>query len=241
MASRHTRDDPPDNFIPIAEDTGLIVQIGEWVLRTACRQAAEWLRAGLGPHCIAVNLSGVQIERSDIVATVSRVLAETGLPPECLELEITETYIMRQAEQNVRVLEGLRALGVSLAIDDFGTGQSSLSYLKRLPVDKLKIDRSFVADLPHGENAAAITRAIVAMGHSLRLNVLAEGVETAEQAAFLKDLECEEGQGYYLGRPMDAARFEMQMGQVGPWSTVPRPFHSGIFKRARHGAIRKST
>ena len=199
---------PPDKFIPIAEDTGLIVPIGEWVLYVACRQASAWLRSGRGAYRVAVNLSGVQIERCNIVATVDRVLAETGLPPQYLELEVTETYVMRHAQQSIRILEGLRALGVTLAIDDFGTGQSSLAYLKRLPLDKLKIDRSFITDIPHGENEAAITRAIVALGHSLRLKVLAEGIETQEQAAFLKELQCEEGQGYYYGRPMDADSLE---------------------------------
>lgn len=199
----------PDKFIPIAEDSGLIIAIGEWVLHTACQQAKAWLDAGYGLQRMAVNLSGVQIERSDILATVTRVLSETGLPPEHLELEITETYIMRQAHRNIRVMEDLRGLGVALAIDDFGTGQSSLSYLKRLPVNTLKIDRSFVMDIPRDSNDVAITRAILALGHSLRLTVLAEGVETSEQAEFLKDLECDEAQGYYYSRPVDAASFQM--------------------------------
>ncbi|GAB4255975.1 MAG: hypothetical protein Kow0065_04470 [Methylomicrobium sp.] len=201
----------PDKFIPIAEDSGLIIAIGEWVLLTACRQAKQWLDAGLEFQSIAVNLSGAQIERSDILATVRRVLAKTGLPPRCLELEITETYIMKQAKRNIGVMEGLRALGVSLAIDDFGTGQSSLGYLKRLPVDKLKIDRSFVMDIPQDGNDIAITRAILALGHSLKLTVLAEGVETAEQAAFLKELKCDEAQGYYFSRPLDAESFRTRL------------------------------
>lgn len=197
----------PDKFIPIAEESGLIVAIGEWVLSAACSQAKAWLDAGYAFKQVAVNLSGAQIERSDILATVGNVLATTGLPPQHLELEITETYIMRQAKQNVRIMEELRALGVSLAIDDFGTGQSSLSYLKRLPVDKLKIDRSFVMDIPQDSNDMAITRAILALGHSLKLTVLAEGVETAEQAAFLNELKCDEVQGYYYSRPLDAESF----------------------------------
>lgn len=204
----------PTRFIPVAEDTGLIVEIGEWVLRTACRQAAAWTAEGLAPHRLAVNLSGVQIERSDVVSTVAEILHETGLPPAALELEVTETYVMRKAKQSVRVLEGLRDLGVGLAIDDFGTGHSSLAYLQRLPVDKLKIDRSFVTDLPDGESQAAIARAVIALGHSLRLKVLAEGVETAEQARFLKEQGCDEVQGYLYGRPVEAealrARLEAQ-------------------------------
>lgn len=199
---------PPDRFIPIAEDSGLIVPIGAWVLQEACRQAKAWLDEGVPLERIAVNLSGVQIQRGDIVATVCRILTETGLPPERLELEITETYIMRQAERDIRVLEQLRDYGVNLAIDDFGTGQSSLGYLKRLPVDKLKIDRSFVMDIPQDADDAAITRAIVALGHSLRLRVLAEGVETPEQVAFLKELGCDAAQGYYYSKPIDAAAFE---------------------------------
>lgn len=200
---------PPDRFIPISEDSGLIVAIGEWVLQSACRQTKKWLDAGLDFRRMAVNLSGVQMERGDILATVKRILAETGLPAEHLELEITETYIMQQTQRNIRVMEELRALGVALAIDDFGTGQSSLGYLKRLPVDKLKIDRSFVLDIPQDSNDMAITRAILALGHSLHLTVLAEGVETLEQLAFLKELNCDEVQGYYYSRPVDAESFEL--------------------------------
>jgi predicted signal transduction protein with EAL and GGDEF domain len=195
---------PPAKFIPVAEDTGLIVEIGEWVLETAARQVAEWLSEGLGPHRLAVNLSGVQIERGDVVAVVGKILRDTGLPPASLELEVTETYVMRKAKQSVRVLEGLRDLGVAIAIDDFGTGHSSLAYLQRLPVDKLKIDRSFVTDLPLGESQAAIARAVIALGHSLRLQVLAEGVETVEQANFLREHGCDEVQGFFYGRPVEA-------------------------------------
>ncbi len=198
----------PDRFIPIAEDSGLIVPIGEWMLATACHQAKAWLDAGHPLERIAVNLSGVQLQRGDLVAMVSQILIETGLPAEMLELEITETFIMRQAERDIRVLEELRAQGVKLAIDDFGTGQSSLGYLKRLPVDKLKIDRSFVMDIPEDGDDVAITRAIIALGHSLRLKVLAEGVETSEQEAFLKALGCDGVQGFYYSRPVDVAAFE---------------------------------
>jgi EAL domain-containing protein (putative c-di-GMP-specific phosphodiesterase class I) len=210
MRWRHAErgDIPPASFIAIAEETGLILRLGEWALRAACGQAMEWARKGCGLRRIAVNISGVQIERSDIVGLVGDVLAETGLPPEFLELEITETYVMRQAQQNVQVLDALRAFGLSLAIDDFGTGQSSLAYLKRLPVNKLKIDRSFVADLPRGENEAAIARAIVALGHSLHLNVLAEGIETLAQAQCLAEMGCEEAQGFLFSRPLGASAME---------------------------------
>ncbi|MCW2314501.1 diguanylate cyclase (GGDEF)-like protein/PAS domain S-box-containing protein [Rhodoblastus acidophilus] len=199
---------PPDKFIAIAEECGLIVPLGEWALRAACRQGEEWRRAGLGPHRIAVNMSGLQLERADFVATVARILAETGLPPDWLELEVTETYVMRQPEKSARALEGLRALGIALSIDDFGAGQSSLAYLKRLPVQSLKIDRSFITDLPFGENEAAITRAIIALGHSLHLKVLAEGVETPAQADFLRGLGCDQAQGYFYSRPVDVENMQ---------------------------------
>lgn len=197
----------PDKFIPIAEESGLIVPIGEWALRSVARQAKAWLEQGKPVQRIAVNVSGAQIERSDLFACVEQVLNETGLPAQHLELEITETYIMRQAQRSIQAMEDLRALGVTLAIDDFGTGQSSLSYLKRLPVDKLKIDRSFVMDIPKDSNDMAITKAILALGHSLRLTVVAEGVETAEQLAFLRELCCDEVQGFYFSRPLAAEDF----------------------------------
>jgi diguanylate cyclase (GGDEF)-like protein/PAS domain S-box-containing protein len=213
---------PPDEFIPIAEETGLIISLGEWALREACRQTMEWMRKGLGLHRVAVNVSGVQIENSDFVETVADILMETGLPSEYLELEITETYIMRRAEQNAKALDSLRAFGLSLAIDDFGAGQSSLAYLKRLPVNKLKIDRSFIADLHAGENGAAITRAIVALGHSLHLKVLAEGIETCFQAQFLKELGCDDGQGYLFARPVNADGMEGIFLRLGATEPVTR-------------------
>jgi len=199
---------PPGKFIAIAEESGLIVPLGEWALREACQQAERWRQAGLGPHRIAVNMSGLQLERADFVATVAHILQETGLPSDWLELEVTETYVMRQPEKSARALEGLRELGVALSIDDFGAGQSSLTYLKRLPVHTLKMDRSFIADLPFGEDEAAIARAIVALGHSLRLQVLAEGIETPAQAEFLRGLGCDQGQGYFFSRPIDAESLE---------------------------------
>jgi diguanylate cyclase (GGDEF)-like protein/PAS domain S-box-containing protein len=205
----------PTQFIAIAEESGLIVPLGAWALREACRQGQAWRQAGFGPHRIAVNMSGLQLERVDFVETVARILAETGLPPNWLELEVTETYVMRQPEKSARALEGLRALGVALSIDDFGAGQSSLAYLKRLPVQSLKIDRSFITDLPFGENEAAITRAIVALGHSLHLKVLAEGVETPAQADFLRGLGCDQAQGYFYSRPVDAAHLERVLPRTG--------------------------
>jgi diguanylate cyclase (GGDEF)-like protein/PAS domain S-box-containing protein len=195
----------PDRFIPLAEDTGLIQPIGVWVLRTACKQMKQWLDQGLPLEHVAVNLSGVQILRGGIVTTVWQVLQETGLAPQHLELEITESVIMEHAEETIRVLDELRELGVTLAIDDFGTGYSSLSYLKRFPIDTLKVDRSFVQDIPDDANDAAIIRAVIALGRSLQLDIVAEGVETAEQQAFLLQEGCATAQGYLFSKPVPAS------------------------------------
>lgn len=194
----------PDRFITLAEETGLIQPIGVWVLRTACRQMKQWLDLGLALEHVAVNLSGVQILRGGIVGTVQQVLQETGLEPQYLELEITESVIMGHAEETIRVLDELRALGVTLAIDDFGTGYSSLSYLKRFPIDTLKVDRSFVRDIPDDVNDAAIIRAVIALGRSLKMEIVAEGVETAEQQAFLLQEGCTTAQGYLFSKPVPA-------------------------------------
>ncbi|TCS71904.1 PAS domain S-box-containing protein/diguanylate cyclase (GGDEF)-like protein [Sulfuritortus calidifontis] len=191
----------PDRFISIAEDTGLIIDIGEWVLHEACRQARQWLDQGIALENIAVNVAGPQIQRSDFVATVRRVLGETRLPPDRLEIEVTEGLVMDQAESTVAVLKQLSDLGIFLSIDDFGTGYSSLAYLKRLPIDRLKIDRSFVRDLPMDEEDAAITRAVIALADSLGLRTIAEGVENEAQVALLNKLGCQQAQGYFYGRP----------------------------------------
>jgi diguanylate cyclase (GGDEF)-like protein len=193
----------PADFIPLAEETGLIVPLGEWVLRTACRQAVAW-----PPLKMAVNLSPAQFRQSDLVDVVARVLEETGLEPRRLELEITEGILLRDTEATVRTLLAIKELGVRVAMDDFGTGYSSLSYLHRFPFDKLKIDRSFIRDLDSGENAAAIVRAIVHLGHSLGMTANAEGVETGAQADFLRTEGCEEVQGYHLSPPLPAAELE---------------------------------
>jgi diguanylate cyclase (GGDEF)-like protein/PAS domain S-box-containing protein len=198
---------PPDRFIPIAEDSGLIIELGEQVLREACLQARRWLDAGIEFETIGVNVAGPQLQHSDFVAMVSRVLAETGLPAAHLDLEMTETFIMKNADVTFGLLNELRALGVKLSIDDFGTGYSSLAYLKRLPIDRIKLDRSFIKDLPGDEEDAAITRAVASLSISLGLRLVAEGVETAAQLQFLHDLGCHEVQGYFFGRPVPAAEF----------------------------------
>jgi EAL domain-containing protein (putative c-di-GMP-specific phosphodiesterase class I) len=192
---------PPAQFIQLAEETGLIVPIGEWVLKTACAQNKAWQLAGWAPVRVAVNLSPRQFAHENLLEDVARVLKETGLDPVFLELEITESVVMRNPEQAVILLNRLKAFGIHLSIDDFGTGYSSLNYLKRFPLDTLKIDRTFIKDLPGDADDAAITQAIIAMAHSLRLGVVAEGVETAEQLSFLRDYECDEIQGYYFSKP----------------------------------------
>jgi diguanylate cyclase (GGDEF)-like protein/PAS domain S-box-containing protein len=192
----------PLRFIPLTEETGLIVPLGEWVLRTACMQFKSWLDQGLPIHTLAVNLSSRQFQQRDLVERIRAILDETGLPATHLELEITESAIMEHGEQAIETLHALKALGLALSIDDFGTGYSSLAYLKRFPVDKLKIDRSFIRDIPNDQNDMEITATIVAMARNLHLKVLAEGVETPEQLAFLRDQHCDAYQGYLFSRPV---------------------------------------
>ena len=199
---------PPDQFITVAEECGLILELGRWVLEHACRQGRRWLRAGFALDRVAVNLSPAQFAFQDLVEEVDDILEETGFPPERLELEITESTLMRDQRGAVDTLRSLHELGISVALDDFGTGYSSLSYLKRFPLDKVKIDRSFVQDLPHDPDSAAITRTIISLGKTLRLKVLAEGVETAEQCAFLLREGCDEAQGYLFSRAVTAEELE---------------------------------
>ena len=194
----------PAQFIPLAEETGLIVPIGRWVLRTACAQAAAWRREGLPELRVAVNLSARQFADETLIDDIAAALQEAGLPAECLELEITESMVMQNPERAVTTLTRVRDLGISVAIDDFGTGYSSLGYLKRFPIDTVKIDRSFIKDLPHDADDAAITRAVIAMAGSLHIRVIAEGVETRDQLEFLRAHDCDECQGYYLSRPLPA-------------------------------------
>ena len=193
---------PPDKFIRIAENSGLIVPIGEWVLRTACSQARKWQDEGLPTVSVAVNVSAVQFRQEGFRKLIDRVLRETGLAPEYLELELTESLLLSNADVTLSVLRGLKAMGLKLAIDDFGTGYSSFSYLKHFPVSKLKIDRSFVREVAVNPDDAAITTAIISMAKSLNLKVIAEGVEDEAQMSFLRAHQCDEIQGYYFSKPL---------------------------------------
>lgn len=196
---------PPDKFIPVAENCGLIIPIGEWVLRTACAQARQWQDEGHRAVPIAVNVSAVQLLQEGFLELVKRVIQQTGLQPEYLELELTESVLLSNADVSFPVLQEMKDLGMKLAIDDFGTGYSSLSYLKTLPVNRLKIDRSFIRDVAVDPDDEAITTAIISMAKSLRLRVIAEGVETASQLAFLRAHRCDEIQGYYFSKPVSPA------------------------------------
>jgi EAL domain-containing protein (putative c-di-GMP-specific phosphodiesterase class I) len=197
----------PGEFIPICEATGLIVTLGEWVLRTACAQAKRWQNEGLPPLRMAVNVSSIQIARGQITHTLTQVLKETGLEPRYIELEITESLIMQQTKQTLVTLDALKEMGVMLAVDDFGTGYSSLSYLKRLPLHRIKIDKSFVREIPADLDDMAITRAVISLGDHLHLVVIAEGVETQAQMEFLRSNGCDEAQGYLYGKPLPAVEF----------------------------------
>jgi diguanylate cyclase (GGDEF)-like protein/PAS domain S-box-containing protein len=197
----------PAQFIPIAEENGLIPPIGEWVLREACRQNQEWRKLGLMKITMAVNISSVQFRQKNLGETIKAILSESGLTPSGLELEITEGVVMQDAEAAILFLEDMKAMGLKLSVDDFGTGYSSLSYLKRFPIDKFKIDQSFVRDLTTDTDDAVIVSTIISMAHSLKLKVIAEGVETAEQLAFLKQQGCDEIQGYYFSQPVSAEEF----------------------------------
>ena len=205
----------PAEFIPVAEETGLIVPLGEWVLHTACAQMAEWERQGLAPHTIAVNLSPRQFELPDLHERVRAILHDTGWPAGRLELEITETALL-DGEESIEQLRRLKALGVKLAVDDFGTGYSSLSYLSRFPLDQLKVDQSFVRRLGEDDNAREIAAAVIALGNSLKLQVLAEGVETDAQWQFLRRQGCSLLQGYRFARPMPVAQLEGWLAEHVP-------------------------
>jgi len=212
---------PPLRFIPLAEETGLIMAIGEWVLRETCRQGKAWLDAGLPKLTLAVNVSPQQIQRGNMSKLVETILTETGFPAKQLELELTETGLMNHQQHTVSLLKDLRAQGIRLAIDDFGTGYSSLAHLKHFPLDVLKIDKSFIDDIPHHQDDMEITATILAMGHILGFKVLAEGVETLEQFAFLQVQGCDLYQGYFKSRPLPADEFVELLRKDGRVKTAP--------------------
>jgi EAL domain-containing protein (putative c-di-GMP-specific phosphodiesterase class I) len=206
---------PPDRFIPIAENSGLIVPLGEWVLRTACRQAREWQSAGLPSVSVAVNVSAVQFRQENFCDLVKHALSDSGLNPQCLELELTESLLLANAEAMVSVVSELRALGITVAIDDFGTGYSSFSYLRQLHLNKLKIDRSFIRDVAVNPEDATIASAIISMAKSLKLKVIAEGVETEAQMEFLRSHQCDEIQGYYFSKPLSVEDVSVKLKSSG--------------------------
>jgi EAL domain-containing protein (putative c-di-GMP-specific phosphodiesterase class I) len=205
----------PDQFISRAEETGPVVGMGTWVLNEAARQAAAWRQAGATDFTMAVNVSGRQLKETDFVATVRNALSRAALDPSALCLEMTESILMERDEAAISMLTELRSEGVHLAIDDFGTGYSSLGALRRLPVDLLKIDRSFISGLPADDDAGTIAWAVVRLGHTLGLPVLAEGVETHEQLAALRRFGCDQAQGYLFGRPMPAEQFQAMLPMPG--------------------------
>jgi EAL domain-containing protein (putative c-di-GMP-specific phosphodiesterase class I) len=202
---------PPSDFIPLAEDTGFILKLGQWVLEQACLQARMWMNMTDCPFRMGVNLSGRQFWQDDLVGAVARILAETGLPPERLELEITESMLMTDLDSAVAKMRELNRMGVRLAIDDFGTGYSSLAALKRFPIQCLKVDKSFIQDLPSNPSDAAIVESIIALAHTMSLEVVAEGIETRDQLESLLAWECDSGQGFLFAVPMPATKVTGQL------------------------------
>jgi EAL domain-containing protein (putative c-di-GMP-specific phosphodiesterase class I) len=202
----------PAQFIPVAEECGFIVTIGRWVLREACCQARKWQKEGLPAMRIAINISAVELRAKGFVAYVRQILTETGLEARYLELELTETFLMQDSRSTAAVLRELKDMGIHLALDDFGTGYSSLSYVKRFPIDTLKIDQSFVRDLATDADDASIVSAVISMGKSLHMCVVAEGVETQEQLEFLREHGCPFGQGFYFSPPVGAKEFTQLLG-----------------------------
>src|SRR6202049_505153 len=192
---------PPAQFIPVAEDCGLILPIGKWVLREACRQARAWVDARLPPITMAVNISAMEFRHEHFLEGVFESLKETGFDPKLLELELTESVLMKRVEATGSILETLRAKGVRVAVDNFGTGYSSLSYLRKFSIDALKIDQSFVRQITTSPRETSIVTAVISLGRSLNLRVIAEGVETQEELNFLQEHQCDEAQGYYFSRP----------------------------------------
>ena len=232
---------PPDQFVPVAEETGLIVPIGRWAIVEVCRQGRRWMDAGLGLK-VAVNLSPRQFRDTELLSHIRGALEDTGLDPRLLELELTESMVMQDAARVAGLLHELKDLGVRIALDDFGTGHSSLAWLRRFPIDSIKIDRSFVRDLPNDLDDIEITKAVIALGHSLRRVVVAEGVETEGQARMLRDLGCDEMQGYLIQRPVPVAAFEEYLrsqqarhGASGTNRTCDPPLRRGMLYPLSYG------
>jgi EAL domain-containing protein (putative c-di-GMP-specific phosphodiesterase class I) len=197
---------PPAKFIPLAEETGLIIPLGKWILKAACKQARQWQQSGYPDWKMAVNISPKQFWQADLLETVADILEQTGLAPEFLELEITESAIMLDVEKAIDTMKRIRGMGISLAVDDFGTGYSSLSCLQRFPLSKLKIDRSFISSIVDGDNNGAIAEGIIALARTLHLEVIAEGIEELSQVEFLINKGCKQGQGFFFGHPMPPER-----------------------------------
>jgi diguanylate cyclase (GGDEF)-like protein len=229
----------PDDFIPLAEECGLIGAIGEWVVREACRQARAWQDEGMAPLRISVNLSPSQFRGSGLIDSIRRALDDARLPPEYLEVELTESAVMSDPEESISILEQLSAMGVLVSVDDFGTGYSSMSYLRRFPIDKLKIDRVFINEIASRPEDASIVRAIVSLAHSLRLKVVAEGVETPAQLDFLKTVGCDEYQGYHFSRPLPALQFERVIRDLSA-ATDPLSEEDAVRTHSKLAAYRKS-
>jgi diguanylate cyclase (GGDEF)-like protein len=227
---------PPMQFIPLAEETGLIVPIGRWVLNKACAQNMAWRRQGLAPMSMAVNLSPRQFSDENLLQDIDDALAASGMPAELLQLEITESMVMHNVGRAIELLDVIRSRGVRLAIDDFGTGYSSMSLMKKFPVDTIKIDRSFVQDLPHDSEDRAIVQAIISMGKALGLTVIAEGVETTDQATFLREHDCDEMQGYLFSRPVPAEAMP-DLLQANSLVSPPLQPPAPIPRSARAGAV----
>jgi EAL domain-containing protein (putative c-di-GMP-specific phosphodiesterase class I) len=228
----------PAQFIPVAEDSGLILPIGNWVLREACQQARAWADAGLPAATMAVNVSAIEFRGETFLQGVFAVLSETGMDPRSLELELTESVLMTRAESTASILQALREKGIKVAVDDFGTGYSSLSYLRKFPVDALKIDQSFVRQISTAGDDTVIVTAVIGMARSLKLRVVAEGVETLEELEFLRAHHCDEAQGFYFSRPLPPKHFaellraglpklrEVRSASIAPESESADPRHA---------------
>jgi diguanylate cyclase (GGDEF)-like protein len=228
---------PPGDFIPLAEEIGLILQIGEWVLREACRQAREWQLDGMAPVRVAINMSAQQFRQKNLLSMVQSALANADLEPSYLEIELTESAVMHNAAASAAILEQLSRIGVHISIDDFGTGYSSLNYLRRFPLDKLKIDRCFIKDVVGNPEDAAIVHAIISLAHSLRLKVIAEGVETEQQLEFLRSMGCDQYQGFFCSPAMTPDSFaemmrEQHVDKFDPLATMSRLYVPGKARRA---------